>query len=288
MHRDDPSFPADAPFADDARLGDATRLLAGAGIGSARREAEVLAAHVLLLPAAERPGAFAALVERRVRRVPLQHLTGRVVFRQVELLVGPGVFVPQPETGSLVQWAVDAVRAQRADAPSPVCVDLCTGSGTVALSLAAEVPGATVHAVEADPGALVWAARNIAHNRLPVVLHAGDAARALPELNGRVDLVASNPPYVATGELIRVAPEVRDHDPAVALDAGLDGLDVIRAVEGAARRLLGPGGLVVVEHSDRQGRSAPAVFEASGGWAEIRDHPDQDGLDRFVTAVRLG
>jgi release factor glutamine methyltransferase len=110
-------------------------------------------------------------------------------------------------------------------------------------------------------------------------------AHALPELNAQFDLVASNPPYVASDELDRVKPEVR-HDPAVALGAGSDGLDIIRAVESAARRLLRPGGLLIVEHSDRQGRSAPAVFADQAVWADVRDHLDHDGLDRFVTAVR--
>lgn len=276
------------------QIGAAGRRLAAAGIEGAWQEAQRLAEHARTLPAGEQGEAFDALVARRAERVPLERLTGRVRFREIELLVGPGVFVPQPERSPVVQWAVDALTARlaarredgRAAGAGLVCVDLCTGSGTVALSLAAEVPRATVHAVETDERALAWAARNVEHNGLAVILHAGDAASALPELDGTVDLVASNPPYVATGELDGVAPEVRDHDPAVALEAGHDGLDVIRAVEATARRLLRPSGLVVVEHSDRQGRSAPAVFEASGAWAEVTDHPDQDGLDRFVTAVR--
>ncbi len=297
------STPDAAPALPADRLAAAERRLAEAGVGSASRDVEVLAEHVSSLPGEQREQEFTALVERRAERVPLEHLIGRVTFRRVELLVGPGVFVPQPETSPLVQWAVDALQRRESlgalgalgasGAPgasersvSPVCVDLCTGSGTIALSLAAEVPGAVVHAVEADPGALEWAARNITHNDVAVRLHAGDAAGALPELDGQVDLVASNPPYVATGELTGVAPEVRDFDPTVALHAGPDGLDVIRAVEATALRLLRHGGLVVVEHSDRQGRSAPAVFTAADDWDDVQDHPDHDGLDRFVTAVR--
>ena len=297
------STPDAAPALPADRLAAAERRLAEAGVGSASRDVEVLAEHVSSLPGEQREQEFTALVERRAERVPLEHLIGRVTFRRVELLVGPGVFVPQPETSPLVQWAVDALQRRDSSgalgalgasgAPgasersvAPVCVDLCTGSGTIALSLAAEVPGAVVHAVEADPGALEWAARNINHNDVAVRLHAGDAAGALPELDGQVDLVASNPPYVATGELTGVAPEVRDFDPTVALHAGRDGLDVIRAVEATARRLLRPGGLVVVEHSDRPGRSAPAVFAEADDWDDVQDHPDHDGLDRFVTAVR--
>jgi len=291
------STPDAAPALPADRLAAAEHRLAEAGVGSASRDVEVLAEHVSSLPGEQREQEFTALVERRAERVPLEHLIGRVTFRRIELLVGPGVFVPQPETSPVVQWAVDALQwrdssgALRAPGASkrsvaPVCVDLCTGSGTIALSLAAEVPGAVVHAVEADPGALEWAARNITHNDVTVRLHAGDAAGALPELDGQVDLVASNPPYVATGELTCVAPEVLDFDPTVALHAGPDGLDVIRAVEATARRLLRPGGLVVVEHSDRQGRSAPAVFAEADDWDDVQDHPDHDGLDRFVTAVR--
>lgn len=267
-----------------------------AGVRAPRREAETLAAHVLGertgserrdAPSAAELEAFDALVERRCHRVPLEHLTGRAKFRELELLVGPGVFVPQPETACVVQWAVDAVRRLiAAGNPHPLCVDLCTGSGTIALAVAAEVPEARVHAVEVDPDALDWAARNAAHHNLDVTLHAADVASALPEFDGRFDLVTSNPPYVATEELAGMLPEVRDHDPAIALGAGPDGLDVIRSIELTARRLLRPEGLIVIEHSDRQGRSAPAVFRASGAWKDIADHLDHDDLDRFVTAAR--
>ncbi len=200
------------------------------------------------------------------------------------------MFVPRPETESVVQWAVDAVR--REGWAAPLLVDLCAGSGTIAFALANEVPGATVHAVERDPGALAWTRRN-ADNRVragdpQVHLHLGSAEDALPELDGTVDLVASNPPYVAVSERHLADPEVVDHDPEVALFAGEDGLDVVRLVEQAARRLLRPGGLVVVEHSDRQGRSAPEVFLGAGGWCEVEDHQDLTGRDRFVTARREG
>ena len=216
--------------------------------------------------------------------MPLQHLVGTAGFRYLDLEVGPGVFVPRPETECVVQWAVDAVKGLEA----PVLVDLCTGSGTIALSLAHEVRGATVHAVERDPGALEWARRN-ARTRVEagdpeVHLHLGPVEGCLPELDGTVDLVASNPPYVAEHERDLPDPEVVDHDPEIALFAGDDGLAVIRDVERAARRLLKPGGRVVVEHSDRQGESAPAVFREAGGWAEVADHEDLTGRPRYVTA----
>jgi release factor glutamine methyltransferase len=166
-------------------------------------------------------------------------------------------------------------------------VDLCCGAGTIALSLAAEIPQAVVHAVEVASDAIAWAARNADHLGLEVHLHHADASAALSRLNGSVDIVTSNPPYVAAGEMARVRPEVRDYDPAVALAGGGDGLDVIRIVENSARRLLRPGGKVAVEHSDRQGRSALEVFRRRGCWVDLTGHQDAEGLDRFVTASRL-
>jgi len=276
-------------------LRNASARLAEAGVASPEHDARALAAHALGLAGpddvalvedldADQAAAFEDLVSRRVQRVPLQHLLGRARFRDLELEVGPGVFVPQPETGPVVQWTVDALRG----VPQPLCVDLCTGSGAIALALAHEVPGARVHAVELNPDSLVWTRRNVASRVAAgdpeVLLHQGDAEQALPELDGRLDLVVSNPPYVATGEAHIPTPEVLDHDPGVALWAGEDGLDVIRLVERAARRLLRPGGLLVVEHSSRQGATAPALLQATGGWNEVEDHRDDEGHDRFVTA----
>jgi release factor glutamine methyltransferase len=281
----------------DHVLSRATAELTAAGVARPEDDARALAAHVLALPdpdhlaavrslGVDEAEAFAGLVARRADRVPLPHLTGRVRFRGIELLVGPGVFVPQPETEPVVGWAVEAVLADRVTEPR--VVDLCTGSGTIALALANELPGARVHAVERDPEALAWARRNGAARQAagdaPVTWHLGAVAGCLPELDGQLDLVASNPPYVATGERHVPDPEVVDHDPAIALWAGDDGLDLVRDIEVAARRLLRPGGLVVVEHSDRQGESAPAVFLGAGGWHEVADHVDQEGRDRFVTA----
>jgi release factor glutamine methyltransferase len=275
-----------------ALLDRATVTLREAGVESPEHDARALAVHLLGL---KKPSdlvmvdaideqAYLDLVARRAQRVPLQHLTGSAPFRYLELLVGPGVFVPRPETEVVVGWAVDALR----DVSDPLIVDLCTGSGTCALALANEVRGATVHAVERDPGALEWAARNtknrVAAGDPEVHLHEGSVEDALPELDGTVDLVISNPPYVAEDERHIPDPEVVDHDPEIALFAGADGLDVIRLVERTAHRLLKPGGFVVVEHSDRQGRSAPAVF--TDGWSAVQDHQDLTGRDRYVTATR--
>ena len=251
----------------------ATRELEAAGVPSARHDAKALLAH-----AQGDLDRFARYVERRAAREPLQHITGSVGFRYVELAVGPGVFVPRPETEVVAGWAIEALRGFAA----PLVVDLCTGSGAIAKSVAHEVPGAVVHAVEKDPVALAWARRNLGD---VVTLHEGDARDALPELDGRVDLVISNPPYVALDEMDLVDPEVRDHDPHVALVAGNDGLDVIRDVAEAAYRLLKPGGRVVVEHSDRQGKTAPDVLRRNG-FDAVEDHPDLTGRPRFGTGVR--
>lgn len=274
-----------------AALDDATAELAAAGVPSPRFDAEELAAHALGVERRDLPRAltlgraaaqFAAYVARRAGREPLQHITGRAWFRHVELAVGPGVFVPRPETEVVAGVAIDEARRV---AGVPVVVDLGTGSGAIALAVADEVPAALVHAVEADPGALEWAGRNLAGSG--VDLRSGDMADAFGDLDGAVDVVVSNPPYIPVGANIR-DPEVAEHDPASALWSGSDGLDAMRVVERVAWRLLRPGGLVVAEHADLQGGSAPAVFSAAGRWVDVRDHRDLAGRDRFVTARRDG
>lgn len=264
--------------------------LAKAGVASPRHDAEVLAAHVLGVPRG-RLGlvaaadwepvrlAYAADVARRAAREPLQHIVGSAPFRRLELAVGPGVLIPRPETELLVDVVLDWLRSSRL-AP-PRIVDLGTGTGALALSLADEA-AATVWAVERDPAALEWASRNIAATGLAVELVAGDMADALTELDGTVDVVVSNPPYLPLGLLPALEPEVRDHDPAGALVAGADALAAIRTVESSARRLLAPGGLVVVEHGDDQAVSALACF---AGWHDVTDHLDLAGRPRYLTAV---
>ncbi|KAB8164535.1 peptide chain release factor N(5)-glutamine methyltransferase [Streptomyces sp. 3MP-14] len=274
-----------------AEVARATQRLADAGVPSPRFDAEELAAHVHgtersrlhSVPDAEFDARYWEAVARREAREPLQHITGRAFFRYLELQVGPGVFVPRPETESVVGWAIDAVRAM--DVAEPLIVDLCTGSGAIALALAQEVPRSRVHAVELDERALAWAQRNVEGSR--VVLHHGDAREALPELTGQVDLVISNPPYIPLGEWENVAPEARDHDPELALFSGEDGLDTIRGLERAAHRLLRPGGMVVVEHADTQGGQVPWIFTEDRGWADAADHPDLNNRPRFATARRV-
>lgn len=269
-------------------LAAAARRLADAGVASPTVDAELLLAHVLGVarPAlrsaadtsAEQIASYEALVRRRAAREPLQHLTGVAYFRHVELAVGPGVFVPRPETECLAGWAIDAAKAVE----SPVVVDLCTGSGAVAAAVADELPGAKVHAVELDEGALVYARRNLAGSE--VDLRAGDIADAFGDLDGHADVVVANPPYIPMTAYESVATEAREHDPALALWSGDDGLDTIRVVEQAAYRLLRAGGVVGVEHADVQGDAAPGVFVAAGRWADVRDNADLAGRPRYVTA----
>lgn len=269
-------------------LADATARLRDGGVESPAHDAAELLAHVLgttrgrlVLVDEVEPAdvaAYDALVGRRARREPLQHLTGVAHFRHVELLVGPGVFVPRQETELLAGWAVERASAVE----SPVVVDLCTGSGAIAKAVADEVPGARVHAVELDPAAHAWAERNLAGTG--VDLRLGDMADALPDLEGTVDVVVCNPPYIPLEAWESVAPEARDHDPTAALWSADDGLAAMRVLERRAAALLRPGGVVGAEHADVQGDSAPGVFLASRRWADVRDHRDLADRPRFVTA----
>ena len=270
----------------------ASRRLAEAGVGSADVDAVALAAHALRSTPAEvrrlmvlgapAPEGLDDLVEERARRVPLQHLTGRAGFRRLELSVGPGVFVPRPETEMVAGLAISACAGQVA----PVVVDLCTGSGAIALSLKDEVPGAQVHAVELSELAVAWATRNRDDLGLDVDLRQGDATAAFPELEAGVDVVVSNPPYIPVGA-VPLDPEVRDHDPELALYGGsADGLAIPLAVAARAAELLRDGGVLVMEHADVQGESLPAALRATGAWQEVRDEVDLTGRPRATVAVR--
>ena len=261
-----------------------------AGVPDPRVDAELLLAHVLgtsrgraqavaligvtvALPVAER---YRALVLRRGLREPLQHLTGTAGFRHVEVAVGPGVFVPRPETEVLVEHALLGLpEGGRA-------VDLGTGSGAIALSIAVERPDAVVVGVERSPEAFVWADGNRARlgaDNARIVL--GDLADAVPEWDGTVDVVVSNPPYVPDGMVPR-DPEVQRFDPPLALYGGPDGLDPMRAVVVTARRLLKAGGLLAVEHGELQGEGTRALL--GDGWVAAATHPDLTGRDRVTTA----
>ena len=264
-------------------------LLREAGVASPDRDADVLLAHVLGVPlgtlalvddlARADQEQYDALLARRAAREPLQHLTGSAAFRHVDLAVGPGVFVPRPETELLAGWAIEAARALARPA---VVVDLCTGSGAIAKAVADEVPDAEVHAVELDERALAWAERNLAGTG--VDLRHGDLGTAFDDLLGAVDVVVCNPPYIPLEAWESVAAEARDHDPHLALFSGRDGLDAMRVLERRAALLLRPGGVVGAEHADVQGESAPGVFVGSGRWVEVTDHRDLAGRPRYLTA----
>ena len=277
--------------------------LAAAGVATPGPDADRLAAYALGL----RPGEVAAaavrglvldpvsaarleeLVAARAQRVPLQHLTGRAGFRTVELAVGPGVFVPRPETEVVAGLAVDEALRVAAAGRAPVVVDLCTGSGAVAVALAVEVPAAEVTAVELDPLAHAWARRNVDALAPRVDLRLGDAVGAdtgvAADLAGSVDVVVANPPYIPAGSR-PVDPEVADHDPPRALyGGGADGLDVPRGVVAAAAGLLVPGGLLVMEHADGQGPATRALV-AGPGWDDVRTEDDLTGRPRALVARR--
>jgi release factor glutamine methyltransferase len=271
--------------------------LHAAGVPSPRADAELLVAHVLglgrgsLIARSLTGGrideddlaALAALLVRRESREPLQHITGEAYFRGLRLSVGPGVFVPRPETEIVVQHAIDALMAVAS--ASPVAVDLGTGSGAIALAMATEVPHASVIAVEVSPSAFTWAEQNrraVGADNLRIVL--ADLADALPELDGRVDVVISNPPYIPIGAIPR-DPEVRRFDPELALYGGIDGLDLVRSVDATAWRLLRPGGMLVIEHGEVQAAAIGALLAASG-WRAIAHHRDLTGRDRATSATR--
>jgi release factor glutamine methyltransferase len=277
-------------------IADAAGRLAEAGVESPRVDAELLLASVLgvsrgrLLTLVTVPDdvavRFGTLVDQRADRVPLQHLTGRAPFRFLELAVGPGVFVPRPETEQLTGWALERL----AGASAPVVVDLGSGSGAIALSLAHEHPTARITAVERDPAAIEWTRHNAAARvdagDSPVTVIDGDMTDAglLRGLDGTVDVVVSNPPYVPDGA--RVPREVADHDPPLALWGGPDGLDVVRGLLVTAARLLRPGGWLGIEHADQQGSALPALVRAHGAFTDVEDHPDLAGRPRFTTARR--
>jgi len=271
----------------------ATARLADAGVPSPRYDAEELAAWVHgvrrgelhSVADADFDARYWAAIARREHREPLQHITGRAYFRYLELAVGPGVFVPRPETEVVVDWAIGRLRAM--DVTEPLVVDLCAGSAAIALAIAQEVPRSRVHAVELDAQALAWARENVAAHEagVRVTLYHSDVEDALPELDGTVDLVVSNPPYIPLGATVR-DPEVAAYDPPRALWGGVDGLDVVRVVERVAARLLRPGGYVVVEHADEQGPAAPLWFPEAHGWADVRGHRDLARRPRFVTATK--
>ncbi|TAK70729.1 MAG: peptide chain release factor N(5)-glutamine methyltransferase [Actinomycetota bacterium] len=304
-------------------LVDAEQRLARAGVPSPSYDAAALAAHVIGVPRlrlrlqdrlgdAERVRLEQLLIARAAR-VPLQHLLGVAAFRRIELRVGAGVFIPRPETELVAETALRLLPV------GGVAVDLGTGSGALALSLAVERRDVVVHAVERDPAAMAWARRNVAElagdltvSGSQVQLHQADATTAadpggpLSGLCGRVDVVVSNPPYIPDHAVPR-DPEVRDHDPAAALYGGPDGLDTVRGIARTAALLLPAGGSFVLEHGDEQGEAAklsgvPGLLRAmvvddelalaqhglpgQPVWSRVVDRADLNRRPRFTVATR--
>jgi release factor glutamine methyltransferase len=276
----------------------AADVLAGAGVPDPAVDAELLLAwtvgpdasrgevHAGIIRGdaldAEQHARFRGLVSRRAAREPLQHITGSAPFRHMTLQVGPGVFVPRPETEIVAQLAIDALL--NAAEPDPIAVDLGTGSGAIALAMATEVPHAAVHAVEKSDEAIVWTRRNVDAIAPRVDLRHGDLATAFEDLAGRVAVVASNPPYVPDDAIPR-DDEVRLHDPALALYGGSDGLDVVRIISRVGLGLARSGGTIVLEHGEWQGASIREIL-AADGWLGAATHPDLTGRDRATTAIR--
>ncbi|HET7664824.1 MAG TPA: peptide chain release factor N(5)-glutamine methyltransferase [Mycobacterium sp.] len=262
--------------------------LADAGVASPRADAELLAAHVAGIDRGRLAFADAApdfqerydgLVARRAKRVPLQHLTGCTAFGPVTLQVGPGVFIPRPETESMLEWAVQQDFSSR-----PTIVDLCAGCGALALALSKNWPDARVIAVDDSDDALRFARRNTA--RTPVELVQADvtAPGVLEELDGHVDLLVANPPYIPDGAALE--PEVAEHDPPHALFGGPDGMAVIDRIVGLAARLLRDGGRCAVEHDDTTSVRTAEAFARTGQFVDVTSRLDLTGRPRFVTATR--
>lgn len=270
--------------------------LAEAGVASPAVDAELLLAHVtgrdvgdlrrarILgedLPEATRT-AYLALVARRGARVPLQHLTGTAHFAGLDLAVGPGVFVPRPETEVLVGLALQALEGL----DRPTAVDLCTGSGAIALAVARARPDARVGAVELAVEAHRYAVANVERTGLTVDLRRGRAQDAFGDWAGQADVVTANPPYIPP-DAVPVDVEVREHDPELALyGGGEDGLEVPLEVAARAALLLRPGGVLLMEHADVQGEVLPEALVAQGLWREVEDHRDLAGKPRATRAVR--
>lgn len=302
----------------------AQRQLDAVGVDSPRADAEILAASVLGITRGEMAAkmmlgtdapdsfgtAYEALVDRRVRREPLQHLVGSAPFRGLDIVVRPGVFIPRPET-EVVAGVVIAEAQRRVGAGLNVdgmvlVVDLCAGSGAIGIAVAHEVPQARVVSLEVSDDAAVVAAANIAtlvpDGRVRLVVESVTHLWALADLNGLADIVVSNPPYIPANAVPR-APEVRDHDPQLALYGGFaDGLGLPQAVAEAAARLLRSGGLFVMEHGDEQASAVRAMVAATTfldartvasrragaqpAFSEIATGTDLANRDRYVTARR--
>ena len=262
--------------------------LAEAGVGSPRTDAELLAAHAAgtergRLALAEAGPEFLdrydELVAQRANRVPLQHLVGTAAFGPVTVHVGPGVFIPRPETESVLEWAAAQQLSRQ-----PVIVDLCTGSGAFALAVSKHWPDARVIAVDDSEDALAYARVNTVGT--PVELIRADVTEAglLGDFDGQVDLIVANPPYIPDSAALE--PEVAEHDPPHALFAGPDGMAVIDRIVELSARLLRDGGRCAVEHDDTTSARTVEAFTRTGQFVDVTARQDLTGRPRFVTATR--
>lgn len=268
----------------------AAELLTASGSASPQSEARTLVAHVMGVELGRLPiapdlteaqsVALDVAVGRRVDGEPLQHVTGVAWFRTTSLTVGPGVFVPRPETETMTGWCLEHLE------PDQRVVELCAGSGAISKALAVEGAGYEQWAVELSPDAVSYLVGNLASTDVRVV--EADMADALPELDGAVDMVVVNPPYVPLDAWESVPADVRDHDPELAVFSGADGLDAMRVVARVAARLLKPAGLLAAEHAEVQHEQVVELFARHGAYDTVRDHPDLVGRWRFVTARRRG
>jgi release factor glutamine methyltransferase len=271
-------------------IDDAAGTLAAAGVDTPRVDAEQLAAHTagvdrgrLAFHEPDEPffGRYRDVIDARARRIPLQHLTSTAAFGPVTVTVGPGVFIPRPETESLLEWALAQPLPD-----APTIVDLCTGSGALAVALAHERPGARIIAVDDCADALAYARRNSTSTAIELIEADVTTPGLLSEHNGSVDLIVANPPYIPDGA--RLEPEVAQHDPEHALFGGPDGMRVIGPIVDLAARLLRPGGSIAVEHDDTTADATTALFDQAGAFTDVASRRDLAGRPRFVTATRRG
>ena len=271
-------------------IDDAAGTLAAAGVDTPRVDAEQLAAHtagvdrgLLAFHDPDEPffGRYRDVIDARARRIPLQHLTSTAAFGPVTVAVGPGVFIPRPETESLLEWALAQTLPD-----APTIVDLCTGSGALAVALAHDRPGARIIAVDDSADALAYARRNSAATAIELIQADVTAPGLLSDRDGAVDLIVANPPYIPDGA--RLEPEVAQHDPEHALFGGPDGMRVIGPIVDLAARLLRPGGSIAVEHDDTTAHATTALFDRAGVFTDVVSRRDLAGRPRFVTATRSG
>lgn len=273
-----------------------TEFLARRGVESARLNAELLTAHVLASPRLQlylnferrlqetQLSALRELVKRRGDREPLQHLTGSTSFCGLEIKVNRSVLIPRPETEVLAELAWK--RLSESPDPEPIALDFGTGSGCLAIALASHCARARIHAIDCSAEALVTARANAALHHLEgrIEFHEGSGIASFPvSFAGVLDVLVSNPPYIPTAEIATLSPEVRDHDPRLALDGGLDGLDHYRQLAAHAGGLLKPGGTLLLEFGDGQGDAVRDLFEGPQ-WCGAVIQPDLSGTPRIFVA----